>query len=115
MAATITWTIQWMQCKPTEGQYTDVVITAGWICSGTQTEGDKEYNGSVYSTCSFAQPSEGGSFTPYADLTQDQVLGWCWANGVDQASAEAAVQQQIDNQINPPIVQPPLPWATPQA
>ena len=112
MAATITWQIQWMSVKPTEGQYTDVVVTAGWICSGVQTEGDQTYNGSVYSTCSFPEPANpDGQFTPYPDLTEQQVLGWCWANGVDQASAEAAVQQQIDNQINPPVVQPPLPWA----
>ena len=115
MAATMTWVIEWMQCKPTEGQYTDVVITAGWICSGTQTEGDKEYNGSVYSTCSFSQPAEGGSFTPYSQLTQDQVLGWCWENGVDKTATEAAVEQQIQNLINPPIITPKLPWATPQA
>jgi hypothetical protein len=64
----------------------------------------------VYSTCSFPLPAEGGAFTPYADLTQDQVLGWCWANGVNKDATEAAVQAQIDNQINPPTIQPPLPW-----
>jgi hypothetical protein len=26
-------------------------------------------------------------------------------------ATEAAVQQQINNQINPPVVTPPLPWA----
>jgi len=46
-------------------------------------------------------------------LTQDQVLGWVWANGVDKTATEAAVQQQIDNQINPPVVSPPLPWVSP--
>ena len=110
MATQITWIIEWMQCKPTEGSLTDVVVTAGWRCNGT----DGTYNASIYSTCSFPMP-EDGQFTPYADLTQDQVLGWCWANGVDQAATEAAVEQQIQNQINPPIVQPPLPWATPSA
>jgi hypothetical protein len=69
-----------------------------------------DYSGSVYATCSFAVV-QGEAFTPYADLTQDQVLGWCWANGVDKESAEAAVEQQIQNQINPPIVSPPLPWS----
>ena len=113
MAATITWQIQWMKCKPTDGSLTDVVVTAGWSCAGTQVEGDTTYTGNVYSTCSFPMP-EDGQFTPYADLTEQQVLGWCWANGVDQASAEAAVQQQIDDQINPPIIQPPLPWSTTQ-
>ena len=107
MSTQISWTIEWMQCKPQEGNLQNVVITAGWRCNGV----DGEYNGTVYSTCSFSQPS-GSDFTPYADLTQDQVLGWCWANGVDQAATEAAVEQQIQNQINPPIVQPPLPWAS---
>ena len=111
MSATITWVIEWMQCKPTEGQYTDVVITAGWRCNGAQTANNVDYTATNYGTCSFSQPAEGGSFTPYAQLTQDQVLGWCWANGVDQTATEASVQSQIDNQINPPVIQPPLPWA----
>jgi len=114
MSATITWVIEWMQCKPTEGTLTDVVVTAGWRCNGVQVEGSgdtaKTYNATIYSTCSFPLPD--GTFTPYADLTQEQVLGWCYANGVDQAATEAAIQANIDNQINPPIVQPPLPWAT---
>ena len=113
MSATITWTIQWMNVKPQEGQYTDVVVTAGWICNGVQVEGDQTFNGSAYSTCSFAAPS--GEFTPYSQLTQDEVLGWCWTNGVDKTATEAAVQTQIDNLINPPIQQLPLPWAVPQA
>ena len=72
MSATITWVIEWMQCKPSEGQYTDVVITAGWRCNGAQTAGTPavDYTATNYGTCSFSQPAEGGSFTPYADLTQ---------------------------------------------
>ena len=107
MSATITWVIEWMECKPTEGSLTDVVVTAGWRCNGVQDT----YNATVYGTCSFPMPAE-GQFTPYADLTQEQVLGWCWANGVDQTATEASVQSQIDNEINPPIIQPPLPWVT---
>jgi hypothetical protein len=94
-----------MDCSTTETN-PDTVITAHWTCSGT----DGTYSASVYSTCSFAPPE--GTFTPYADLTQEQVLGWCYANGVDQTATEAAVEQQIQNQINPPVVTPALPWAT---
>ena len=116
MSATKTWMIEWMSCKPTEGSLTNVVVTAGWRCNGTQTEGTgdtaKTYNATIYSTCSFPQPEEGGQFTPFAELTQAQVLAWCYANGVEQATTEAAIQSQIDSQINPPIVQPPLPWAS---
>lgn len=113
MSATITWVIEWMNAYPQYDGQTDVVISAGWRCNGEQVDGDNTYNGSVYSSASFTLNPE-QPFTPYADLTQEQVLGWVWASGVDQAATEAAVQQQIDNQINPPIVQPPLPWVTPQ-
>ena len=99
-----TWTVTQLNCYPQAEGQTDVVFTVHWQLTGT----DGTYNGSVYSTCSVPAPT--GTFTPYADLTQEQVLGWIWANGVDQASAEAAVQTQIDNQINPPVTSPALPW-----
>jgi len=102
---TFNWVISQLNCYPQADGQTDVVFVVHWTCSGT----DGTYNGSVYSTCSVPAPT--GTFTPYADLTQDMVLGWIWANGVDKDSTEAAVQTQIDNQINPPVVSPPLPWA----
>jgi hypothetical protein len=105
MATTFNWTVTAMDCYPQEGGNTDVVFNVHWTCSGT----DGAFNGSVYSTC--AVPGPGDPFTPYADLTQQQVLGWIWANGVDQAATEAAVQTQINNQINPPVVTPALPWS----
>jgi hypothetical protein len=111
MTAQIIWNISVLDCKPTEGSLTDVVVTAHWQCNGTQVENGQTYTASVYSTASFTQPDD-GNFTPYQDLTQQQVLGWVWANGVDKDATEAAVQQQIANQINPPIVTPALPWAT---
>ena len=111
MAATITWTIQWMQAYPQYEGQTDVVISAGWCCTGVD-DTDPMYISNIYNTASFTLNPD-VPFTPYADLTQEQVLGWVWDSGVDQTATEAAVQQQIDNQINPPIVQPPLPWVTP--
>jgi hypothetical protein len=103
----IVWVIERLLVKPTEGSLTDVVITADWRCNGSQDQ----YSGTCYGSASFAPPT--GSFTPYPDLTQDQVLGWCYANGVDQAAIEANVSAQIENQINPPVIAPPLPWAAP--
>ena len=108
MTTTTTWTVTAMDCYPQEDGNTDVVFTVHWTCSGT----DGTYFGSVYSTCGVTYTA-GSPFTPYAQLTQDQVLGWIWANGVDKTATEAAVDQQIQNQINPPVVTPPLPWVTP--
>jgi hypothetical protein len=95
-----------LDCLPQSAEGADYVVTAHWQCNGS----DGTYSGSVYSTCSFPVV-QGESFVPYADLTLDTVLGWIWANGVDKAATEAAVEQQIQNQINPPIVSPPLPWS----
>ena len=104
MTTTTNWTVTAMDCYPQEDGNTDVVFTVHWTCAGT----DGTYNASIYSTCSV--PGPGTPFTPYADLTQEQVLGWIWANGVSKDATEAAVDQQIQNQVNPPVVTPPLPW-----
>ncbi len=101
---TINWIIESLLVRKVEGSNTDVVITADWRCNGSQ----ESFSGTCYGSCSFAPPT--GSFTPYPDLTQDQVLGWCFANGVDQTAIEANVSLQIANQINPPVVSLPLPW-----
>jgi hypothetical protein len=104
------WTISAMDCKVSEDNLSDVVFNVHWRCSATEVDGDKTYSASVYSTCSVPGPNP-ASFTPYASLTQEQVLGWIWANGVDKDATEAAVLQQIEMQKNPPVVAPPLPWA----
>jgi hypothetical protein len=104
---TITWIIEWMSESTIEiNGHSEVVLTAGWRCNGT----DGIYSGSVYSSTIFPEPKTGGFFTPYADLTQDQVLGWCWSNGVDKDAIETTVNNQIQNQINPPVILP-LPWS----
>ena len=101
---TLSWIIERLLVKPIEGSLTDVVITADWRCNGT----DETYSGTCYGSCSFAPPT--GEFTPYEDLTEAQVLGWCYENGVDKTAIEANVSLQIENQINPPVVTLPLPW-----
>ena len=105
MSATINWSITQMNCYPQAEGQTDVVFCCHWTCAGTQDE----YSASVYATCGVQlNPEE--PYTPYNELTEQQVLGWIWASGVDKAATEAAVQQQIDQQINPTVVSPALPW-----
>ena len=104
---TLSWIIERLLVRKVEGTLTDVVIPADWRCNGTQDQ----YSGTCYGSASFAPPTE--NFTPYEDLTEAQVLSWCYSNGVDQAAIEANVSLQIENQINPPIIAPPLPWLPP--
>jgi hypothetical protein len=110
---TITWTIEQNWVKPVEGSETDVVVTSTYRCKASETVGTgdsaKTYIGTVDGACSFQPPS--GEFTPYDQLTEQQVLNWCYENGVDKTAIEVNVTQQIENQINPPVVTLPLPWA----
>ena len=112
---TLNWIIERLLVKPTEGPYTDVVITADWRCNGVDTVGtgddEKTYAGTAYGSSTFTAPT--GSFTPYPDLSEEQVLDWVWAGGVDKIAIEANVSAQIENQINPPIVCLPNPWLPP--
>lgn len=102
----IVWTIDWMRCIPQVDGVTNYVIECGWRCTGQQDG----FSASNYGSSSFsASPSE--AVTPYEDLTEEQVLGWVWASGVDKDATEASIAGQVQALINPPVVQPPLPWA----
>lgn len=103
----INWIIERLLVRKVEGTLTDVVITADWRCNGSQDQ----YGGTCYGSTSFAAPS-GSGFTPYEDLTEQQVLDWCFSNGVNKTAIEANVTAQIENQINPPVVAKPLPWVS---
>ena len=105
---TYNWTIQAMDCVPQEDGHTDVVVTAHWNVQGT----DGTYTASAYGTQSFTYDS-GKAFIPYESLTESEVVTWVQdAMGPEGvASLQANLDTQIENQINPPIVTPPLPWA----
>ena len=108
MAITNTWGVQQLDCYPEEDGETDVVFTCHWVLSAT----DGTYAGSVYGSVGVTLDPD-APFVPYADLTQAQVIGWVQdALGEEQvASYEANVAQQIEDQIDPPVVTPPLPWS----
>ena len=114
MSATITWRVGTMECYPTYQQEKDVAFTVHWDCLGSETVNNITYNGRVYGSTGVTYHS-GSEFTPYNQLTQDQVLGWVWDSmGIEQkTNCENSVQTQINNQINPPVVILPLPWTPP--
>ena len=95
---TITWGITNLDRKTADG----FVTTAHWQATAV----DGEHTASIYSTCSWA---DGTPTIPYADLTQETVLGWVWANGVDKTATEAALAANIALQKNPVTAQG-VPW-----
>lgn len=78
------------------------IFCAHW----TATAVDGEYTASIYSTCSFG---EGTPTIPYNQVTEQEVLNWCWANGVDKSAVEAALAQNIALQKNP-VTAAGVPW-----
>ena len=84
------WTITQLDRKTADG----FVTTAHWTCTAV----DGEHTASIYSTCGW---SDGTINVPYADLTQEIVLGWVWANGVDKQATEDALAAQIEAKKNP--------------
>ena len=84
------------------------VITVHWTVIKTQGE----YTASQYGVESFEPDSSTPEFIPFDSLTEEIVKGWLtdkWgAEGV--AAKEAALDQMIAAQENPPILAG-LPWA----
>jgi hypothetical protein len=103
---TFTTTITSMYTLPqVEGQ-TDVVVNALWEVTGV----DGEYTASISGNTQFTL-EQGGSFTPYSQLTEAQVIGWIPAEQI--TSAQQCVQGQIDSMITPPVSpsSQALPWS----
>lgn len=100
------WQIEWMRCVPQVEGVENLVVECGW--RATATEG--AHSATAYGSCTWSQPESAEGFTPYSELTEDQVLGWVFCSGVDRAATEASLQRQLADLINPPVVQPPLPW-----
>jgi hypothetical protein len=103
-----TWKIKNLWTKTIDGQQ-DYVVIAAYDVTGV----DGEFTSSLSNTAQFSTASV-SSFVPYADLTEEIVLGWIQSelgeNGV--LSITACIEGQIESQKNPPVSpeSPPLPW-----
>jgi len=98
------WSVYQLDTVPMEGNLQDVVITVHYGRTATE----EQYKAYTYGTMGCQTPSE-TDFTAYPDLTFEQICGWLDA-GLDVVSIDTGLQQDIDNQINPPVIVLPLPW-----
>lgn len=105
---TYTWIIERLDCYPERDGQTNVLFIVHWRLNAQ----DGEYGASGYGTVNLTY-DRAAPFTPYADLTQQQVIGWVQdALGTEQcAEITANLAAQIANRVNPPAVTPPLPWS----
>jgi predicted sugar kinase len=93
----VTWTIGTMERDLVQGDNTDIVTVLHWRATDSDADGN---TGSVYGTVGVSLV---GTPTPYADITEEQAIGWAKdALGKEQvASIEAGIAAQIDAKANP--------------
>lgn len=96
---TYIWNVRHLDCEPSVGSFTDVVVTVYWDCVGLTSTSAMNPKTRQSGTCTLPAPK--APFTPYTDLTKDQVLAWIWANGVNKDAVEAQIWKDIR----------PLPWS----
>ena len=103
---TFTTTVTQMFTLPQEAGQTDVVVNVNYLVTGV----DGAYTADIAFSQQFTI-QQGEAFTPYAQLTEAQVVGW--ADPQTVSNMQACVQGQIDSMINPPVSpsSQPLPWS----
>ena len=98
------WIISAMECKVKEDNLSDVVILVHWRYNATSGE----YFADTYGATSMPLPS-GENYTPYAELTKEQVTGWL-GNTLDIKEMQSNLEKKIDLLINPINVTLPPPF-----
>jgi hypothetical protein len=94
----IEWNVVNMERKTDNG----FVVTVHY----TVTAVDGEVTASTYGTVGYTQ--EEGNFTPFEQLTKDQVVGWVQTS-LDKDAVEASLATQIEALKNP-VQESGLPW-----
>jgi len=103
---TFTTTVTQMYTLPQEAGQTDVVVNVNYLVAGVDGANTADIGFSQQVTI-----QQGEAFTPYAQLTEAQVVGW--ADPQTVSNMQACVQGQIDSMITPPVSpsSQPLPWS----
>jgi hypothetical protein len=95
MATTFNWAVANLERHTADG----IVYTVHYTVSAE----DGTYNAGAYGSIGLEAPAEGDSLVPFADLTEEIVIGWVRDNLSEEkvAEVEAALQAQIDEQHAP--------------
>lgn len=112
MAITYAYKINQLECYPTYQSQTDVVFNVTWSYNGKDENGVGSSRGGKTAVTYNA----GAPFTPFAQLTEEQVLGWVTPTITAEQEAEMEagiagdIQWQIDQSTANNPTTPPLPW-----
>jgi hypothetical protein len=122
MAISFKWSISKLRVIPQQSDKSNVVSVVEWLVQGTDDV--NLVTASISGIRSFVL---GDTFTLFEELTEQQVLDWCFAPEIVtwtddenvehsvtknlKSDTEAQVTGQIERQLAKKIVEPNLPWA----
>lgn len=101
MAITYNWNIVTCEHEVATGGIT----VAHWECIAV----DGGCTVRVYGSCGFSPDASAPDFVAYDQVTEADVLAWCWAGKVDKDEMEAKLAQKIEDQKTPKTVAG-VPW-----
>jgi hypothetical protein len=116
MAITYTWAIKGLT-KTTDSGFDDAIIGTRWECTGTDENGiSGTFTGATPFSLNSVDPE---NFTPYNELTEEQVLSWIksYVSGSSNTNyfdhIESRIKKAIDDKkgIVVTIDNNDLPWA----
>jgi hypothetical protein len=108
MAQEFKWKINEMQSAKSEDGLTDVVKNISWTYSLQEIVGNNNWYVEEVGNYGCGNPDP-DNYTPYDELTFEQVTGWLEA-GFDMPVLQERLITKLDNQKNPPLIYLPLPW-----
>jgi hypothetical protein len=101
---TFTWSFPQFDVVPSEDGLTDVVKTIHWRYDAV----DGEYAAGAYGTVGLGEPNP-TDFIPYDQLTEAWAINAVSAS-INVPEMQAALEKQIADEKNPPIVPMAPPW-----
>ena len=106
------WLVTQLDSIPSLDRMDKVISVIHWRAQKThQVDGTDVFTADTYGALAVDAPHE-ASFTPYDEVTKEMVEGWLTAS-LDTEAIEANLDSQIENFLNPPIVNYGLPWVDP--
>jgi hypothetical protein len=102
------WTIATLERDIQPTDMDGAVVVAHWRATDSETVGEDTYSASSYGTVGFTPDPTAPGYVPYADLTEEMVLGWVWES-VDKEATEAALAAKIEAEKNP-VTADGVPW-----
>lgn len=102
------WIISAMDCKIQDGEMTDVVQTVHWRYNLSELKKNKNHFAEMYGATKIEEPIL-NDFTPYQDLTKEQVVSWLESK-LDVKSMKENLTRQINLQKSPINILYPSPF-----